>query len=182
MLVKAYVRVSMFDEAIDALFQTRRQGFVPHIVSCNFLMNQQQSGQLMPLLMQQSFVGRKFGAAEDMSKEDIAANRAIGLYGVSFLQSHIKDSKSLRSLTHCNTRSLVTTAKFHLIHYNLLAYRISRGSIQLVDLRQSAVYDHKAEGGAEVSSMGSPFKEKFDPQKAMALGLKAGQNTVNYSL
>ena len=37
-------------------------------------------------------------------------------------------------------------------------------------------------GGAEVSSMGSPFKEKFDPQKAMALGLKAGQNTVNYSL
>ena len=40
-------------------------------------------------------------------------------------------------------------------------------------------------GGAEVSSMGSPFKEKFDPQKkkkAIALGLKASQNTVNYSL
>ena len=37
-------------------------------------------------------------------------------------------------------------------------------------------------GGAEVSSMGSSFKEKFNPQKAMALGLKAGQNTVNYSL
>ncbi|RVW88158.1 Phosphatidylinositol 4-kinase alpha 1 [Vitis vinifera] len=112
--------------------------------------------------------------AEDMSKEDIAANRAIGLYGVSFLQIHIKDSKSLRSLTHYNTRSLVTTAKFHLIHYNLLAYRISRGSIQLIDLRQSAVYDHKAEvlmgatalkGGAGVSSMGSPFKEKFDLKK-----------------
>ena len=39
MLVKAYVRVGMFDEANDALFQTRRQGFVPHIMSCNFLMN-----------------------------------------------------------------------------------------------------------------------------------------------
>ena len=37
-------------------------------------------------------------------------------------------------------------------------------------------------GRAEVSSMGSPFKEKFDPQEAMALGLKDGQNTVNYSL
>ena len=36
MLVKAYVRVGMFDEANDALFQTRRQGFVPHIMSCNF--------------------------------------------------------------------------------------------------------------------------------------------------
>ena len=40
MLAKAYVRVGMFDEANDALFQTRRQGFVPHIMSCNFfLMN-----------------------------------------------------------------------------------------------------------------------------------------------
>ena len=36
MLVKAYVRVGMFDEAIDALFQIRRQEFVPHIMSCNF--------------------------------------------------------------------------------------------------------------------------------------------------
>ncbi|WKA13303.1 hypothetical protein VitviT2T_030618 [Vitis vinifera] len=40
MLAKAYVRVGMFDKANDALFQTRRQGFVPHIMSCNFfLMN-----------------------------------------------------------------------------------------------------------------------------------------------
>ena len=100
--------------------------------------------------------------AEDMSKEDIAANRAIGLYGVSFLQIHIKDSKSLRSLTHYNTRSLVTTAKFHLIHYNLLAYRISRGSIQLIDLRQSAVYDHKAEVLQHDESSGfKSFLQKF---------------------
>ena len=39
MLVKEYVSVGMFDEAIDALFQLKRQGFVPCIMSCNFLMN-----------------------------------------------------------------------------------------------------------------------------------------------
>ncbi|KAL4377790.1 hypothetical protein GQ457_02G040360 [Hibiscus cannabinus] len=38
-LVKAYVIVGMFDEAINILFQTRRRGFVPDILSCNFLMN-----------------------------------------------------------------------------------------------------------------------------------------------
>ena len=47
-------------------------------------------------------------AAEGMPKKNVAANRAIGLYGVSFLQNHIKDSKSLCSLTHCNTGSLAT--------------------------------------------------------------------------
>ncbi|KAL6331074.1 hypothetical protein AAG906_009502 [Vitis piasezkii] len=47
-------------------------------------------------------------AAEDMLREDVAANRAIGLYGASFLQSHIKDSKNLSILTHCNTGSLAT--------------------------------------------------------------------------
>lgn len=47
-------------------------------------------------------------SAEDMLREDVAANRAIGLYGASFLQSHIKDSKNLSILTHCNTGSLAT--------------------------------------------------------------------------
>ena len=42
-------------------------------------------------------------AAEDMLKEDVAANKAIGLDGASFLRSHIKGSKSLSILTHCNT-------------------------------------------------------------------------------
>ena len=47
-------------------------------------------------------------AAEDMLREDVAANREIELCGVSFLQSHIKESKSLSILTHCNTGSLAT--------------------------------------------------------------------------
>ncbi|KAI4332052.1 hypothetical protein L6164_016992 [Bauhinia variegata] len=38
-LVKAYVSLNMFDEAIDFLFQTRRRGIVPHIFTCNFLIN-----------------------------------------------------------------------------------------------------------------------------------------------
>ncbi|GMY37200.1 pentatricopeptide repeat-containing protein At2g26790, mitochondrial [Fagus crenata] len=38
-LVKSYVNIGMFDEAIDVLFQTKRRGFVPHIFTFNFLMN-----------------------------------------------------------------------------------------------------------------------------------------------
>ncbi|KAF4369246.1 hypothetical protein F8388_022902 [Cannabis sativa] len=38
-LVKSYVSVAMFDDAIDVLFQTRRKGFVPHIFTCNYLLN-----------------------------------------------------------------------------------------------------------------------------------------------
>jgi pentatricopeptide repeat protein len=38
-LIKSYVSIGMFDEAIDVLFQTKRRGFVPHIFTCNFLMN-----------------------------------------------------------------------------------------------------------------------------------------------
>ncbi|KAH0883798.1 hypothetical protein HID58_059894, partial [Brassica napus] len=38
-LVKAYVGLGMFDEAIDVLYQSRRLGCVPGIKSCNFLMN-----------------------------------------------------------------------------------------------------------------------------------------------
>ncbi|ESQ50072.1 hypothetical protein EUTSA_v10001906mg [Eutrema salsugineum] len=38
-LVKAYVSLGMFDEAIDVLFQSYRLGCVPGIKSCNFLMN-----------------------------------------------------------------------------------------------------------------------------------------------
>ncbi|WKA09093.1 hypothetical protein VitviT2T_026771 [Vitis vinifera] len=45
-------------------------------------------------------------AAEDMLREDVAANRATGLYGASFLRGHIKNSKGLSILTHCNTGSL----------------------------------------------------------------------------
>ncbi|KAI9115341.1 hypothetical protein K1719_013660 [Acacia pycnantha] len=37
-LVKTYVSVDMFDEAIDFVF-TRRRGIVPHIFTCNFLLN-----------------------------------------------------------------------------------------------------------------------------------------------
>lgn len=39
-LVKAYVNVGMFIEAIDILFQSNCYGFAPHVFSCNFLMNQ----------------------------------------------------------------------------------------------------------------------------------------------
>ncbi|KAK7838944.1 pentatricopeptide repeat-containing protein [Quercus suber] len=38
-LVNSYVSIGMFDEAIDVLFQTKRRGFIPHIFTCNFLMN-----------------------------------------------------------------------------------------------------------------------------------------------
>uniref|UniRef100_F6HVT7 Methylthioribose-1-phosphate isomerase n=1 Tax=Vitis vinifera TaxID=29760 RepID=F6HVT7_VITVI len=41
-----------------------------------------------------------------MLREDVAANRATGLYGASFLRGHIKNSKGLSILTHCNTGSL----------------------------------------------------------------------------
>ena len=39
---------------------------------------------------------------------------------------------------------VITASEFHPIHCNLLAYSSSRGSIQLVDLWQLAVFDHKA--------------------------------------
>ncbi|KAH0918438.1 LOW QUALITY PROTEIN: hypothetical protein HID58_026098 [Brassica napus] len=38
-LVKSYVGLGMFDEAIDVLYQSKRLGCVPGIKSCNFLMN-----------------------------------------------------------------------------------------------------------------------------------------------
>ncbi|KAM1004154.1 hypothetical protein ACFX2C_004381 [Malus domestica] len=38
-LLKSFVSLNMFDEAIDVLFQTKRRGFVPHIFTSNFLMN-----------------------------------------------------------------------------------------------------------------------------------------------
>ncbi|KAL1225931.1 Pentatricopeptide repeat-containing protein [Cardamine amara subsp. amara] len=38
-LVKAYVSLGMFDEAIDVLFQSKRFNCVPDIKACNFLMN-----------------------------------------------------------------------------------------------------------------------------------------------
>ncbi|OVA13072.1 Pentatricopeptide repeat [Macleaya cordata] len=38
-LVKVYVSLGMFDEASDALFQIRRCGILPHVKSCNYLMN-----------------------------------------------------------------------------------------------------------------------------------------------
>ncbi|KAJ9147150.1 hypothetical protein P3X46_029342 [Hevea brasiliensis] len=38
-LGKSYLSAGMFDEAIDALFQMGRRGLVPHIFTCNFLMN-----------------------------------------------------------------------------------------------------------------------------------------------
>ncbi|KFK32474.1 hypothetical protein AALP_AA6G247400 [Arabis alpina] len=38
-LVKAYVSLRLFDEAIDVLFQSNRLGCVPSIKACNFLMN-----------------------------------------------------------------------------------------------------------------------------------------------
>ncbi|KAJ0751122.1 putative transcription factor WD40-like family [Helianthus annuus] len=39
---------------------------------------------------------------------------------------------------------VITSAEFHLLHCNLLAYSSSRGFIRLVDMRQSALCDHSA--------------------------------------
>ncbi|KAL5707831.1 hypothetical protein ACHQM5_018688 [Ranunculus cassubicifolius] len=38
-LVKSYAELGMFDDAIDALFQTGRRGLLPRVQSCNFIMN-----------------------------------------------------------------------------------------------------------------------------------------------
>ncbi|KAI8534703.1 hypothetical protein RHMOL_Rhmol10G0117100 [Rhododendron molle] len=38
-LVKAYISIGNFDEAIDTLFQTKRRGLIPNIMTCNFLLN-----------------------------------------------------------------------------------------------------------------------------------------------
>uniref|UniRef100_A0A2P2IYJ0 Pentatricopeptide repeat-containing protein At2g26790 n=1 Tax=Rhizophora mucronata TaxID=61149 RepID=A0A2P2IYJ0_RHIMU len=38
-LVKLYVNAGMFDEAIDVLCQVKYLGLIPHIFSCNYLMN-----------------------------------------------------------------------------------------------------------------------------------------------
>ncbi|KAF7824820.1 pentatricopeptide repeat-containing protein [Senna tora] len=38
-MVKTYVSNNRFDEAIDFLFLTRRRGIVPHVYTCNYLIN-----------------------------------------------------------------------------------------------------------------------------------------------
>ncbi|KAL5728563.1 S-methyl-5-thioribose-1-phosphate isomerase [Ranunculus cassubicifolius] len=47
-------------------------------------------------------------AAEAMLVDDVASNKAIGLYGASFIKNILKDSKNISMLTHCNTGSLAT--------------------------------------------------------------------------
>lgn len=41
-------------------------------------------------------------------------------------------------------QEIVTSAEFHPLHCNLLAYSSSRGFIRLVDMRQSALCDDSA--------------------------------------
>ncbi|XP_038686836.1 serine/threonine protein phosphatase 2A 55 kDa regulatory subunit B beta isoform-like isoform X2 [Tripterygium wilfordii] len=50
---------------------------------------------------------------------------------------------------------IITSAEFHPIHCNLLAYGSSRGFIRLVDLRQSALCDHSARILQDGESRGS---------------------------
>ncbi|KAE8653034.1 pentatricopeptide repeat-containing protein At2g26790, mitochondrial [Cucumis sativus] len=38
-LIKAYVSVNLFDSVVDLLFRLGRKGFVPHIFTCNYLLN-----------------------------------------------------------------------------------------------------------------------------------------------
>ncbi|KAL1808925.1 hypothetical protein ACET3Z_025915 [Daucus carota] len=47
-------------------------------------------------------------ASEIMLEDDVASNKAIGSYGASFIVQHLKDSKKVSVLTHCNTGSLAT--------------------------------------------------------------------------
>ncbi|KAK1365162.1 Methylthioribose-1-phosphate isomerase [Heracleum sosnowskyi] len=47
-------------------------------------------------------------AAEIMLEDDVASNKAIGSYGASFIVQHLKESKKVSMLTHCNTGSLAT--------------------------------------------------------------------------
>ncbi|KAL8119890.1 methylthioribose-1-phosphate isomerase isoform X1 [Apium graveolens] len=47
-------------------------------------------------------------AAEIMLEDDVASNKAIGSYGASFIVQHLKESKKVSVLTHCNTGSLAT--------------------------------------------------------------------------
>lgn len=47
-------------------------------------------------------------AAEIMLEDDVASNKAIGLYGSSFILHQLKNFNKLSVLTHCNTGSLAT--------------------------------------------------------------------------
>lgn len=47
-------------------------------------------------------------AAELMLEDDVASNKAIGSYGASCFQNHLKNAKKMSILTHCNTGSLAT--------------------------------------------------------------------------
>ncbi|XP_059640257.1 serine/threonine protein phosphatase 2A 55 kDa regulatory subunit B beta isoform-like isoform X2 [Cornus florida] len=50
----------------------------------------------------------------------------------------------MKPLNMDDLTEVITSAEFHPLHCNLLAYSSSRGFIRLVDMRQSAVCDHSA--------------------------------------
>lgn len=43
------------------------------------------------------------GMAEDMLREDVENNRAIGAHGCAAMLKHSPNGDKLRVLTHCNT-------------------------------------------------------------------------------
>ncbi|KAJ8750698.1 hypothetical protein K2173_015879 [Erythroxylum novogranatense] len=47
-------------------------------------------------------------AAEIMLSDDVASNKAIGVYGATFIQNLLKGLERFSILTHCNTGSLAT--------------------------------------------------------------------------
>nr|GLL17816.1 serine/threonine protein phosphatase 2A 55 kDa regulatory subunit B beta isoform-like [Ipomoea trifida] len=75
---------------------------------------------------------------------------------------HLRLVKILASTTYCHFRKLdprksevITSAEFHPIHCNMLAYSSSKGSIRLIDLRQSALCDSHSKLFEEHEAPGS---------------------------
>ncbi|XP_038686838.1 serine/threonine protein phosphatase 2A 55 kDa regulatory subunit B beta isoform-like isoform X4 [Tripterygium wilfordii] len=85
-----------------------------------------------------------------MSADDLRVNLwNLGIGDQCFNIINIKPP-NMEDLTE-----IITSAEFHPIHCNLLAYGSSRGFIRLVDLRQSALCDHSARILQDGESRGS---------------------------
>ena len=84
MMINGYCRVNCLRKARDIFSDMKERGIKPDVIAYTIVLDAHSKVNLKMAHSLQFFKGkrgRKFGAAEDMSKEDIAANRAIGLYG-----------------------------------------------------------------------------------------------------
>ncbi|PPD78623.1 hypothetical protein GOBAR_DD24451 [Gossypium barbadense] len=86
-------------------------------------------------------------------------------------------------------REVITSAEFHPAHCNMLAYSSSKGSIRLIDLRQSALYDSHAKlqtvvrgFGVQPKSDGYNFQSRSEPGGSrLQLGAGSGVSRLRSS-